>query len=99
MHEVSIIEDLIEEIEFQAKAQNAHKVTKIKVKIGKLEELNSDSFHFWFEQLSKGSIAEKATIELLPCDEQGIYLESLEMEIDEESGKDSGQGDCAGSRI
>lgn len=83
MHELSIIKDLIDEVEEQAKSQKAHKVTKIKLKIGKLEELNLESFKLWFESLSKGSISEGVILEVTTCKEPGVYLESLEMEIGE----------------
>ncbi|MBU0599510.1 hydrogenase maturation nickel metallochaperone HypA [bacterium] len=83
MHEVGIVQELIEEIKSQAKKQNAGKVTKVKVKTGKLEELTLDSFRFWFEQLSKGTVAEGAEIMLTVTNDEGVYLEHVEMEIDE----------------
>ncbi len=83
MHEVGIVQELIEEITSQAKKQNAGKVTRVKVKTGKLEELTSDSFRFWFEQLSKGTISEGAELDLISTDNEGVYLEHIEMEVTE----------------
>lgn len=83
MHEVGIIEDLIEKIEYLAKEQNALNITKIYLKIGKEEHINFDSFNLWFRELSRGSIAERAKIELVTCDGFGVYLESVEMETNE----------------
>jgi len=85
MHEVGIIEDLIKEVESQANAQNAYRVTKIILKIGKSEHLDHDSVNLWFKELSKNSIAEGAVVELKTTEEmqEGIYIESIEMEIDE----------------
>jgi hydrogenase nickel incorporation protein HypA/HybF len=83
MHEVSIIEDLIEEVKSLAKRQNAYKVTKLKIKIGKLEHISHDTFNLWFRELSKGSIAEGAKIEIVTSYGAGVYLESMEMETDE----------------
>ena len=85
MHEVGILQGLMEEIISQAKKQNAVKVTRVKVKTGKLEELTLDSFCFWFEQLSKGTIVDGAELVLTNTtdEEAGVYLEEMEVERDE----------------
>ena len=84
MHEVGIVEDLIEELKTQAKTKNATKITKIKVKIGKTEHVTPESFRFWFDKLSKEGIACGAIVEFdTEGIEEGVYLESVEMETDE----------------
>lgn len=84
MHEVGLIEELIKEVEAQAKIRNATKITKIKVKIGKTEHVTPESFRFWFNELSKESVACGAVVEFDTQEiEEGVYLESVEMEVDE----------------
>lgn len=87
MHEVNIVKELIEKIENQANAYNAHRVGKVKIRLGKLDELDASSFNLWFKNLTKGSKIEDATLEVIKSDEPGIYLLSLDLEIDEEGNK------------
>jgi Zn finger protein HypA/HybF involved in hydrogenase expression len=82
MHELGIVEELIEKIEREAKEKGAKKVRKIVVQIGKDSHIISqEAFCTGFSVLSKNTIVEEAeiVIELKEGDE--TVLSSIDLEI------------------
>lgn len=68
MHEVSIVQSLIDLIESHGQEYRLVKVTKIVVRIGEQVSVCQESLRFAFEAVSHGTIAEGAelVLELIP---------------------------------
>ena len=62
MHEYSIAQSIINITLAEAEKAKAQKVVKVSLKIGDLTGVFPDSLSFCFELLSKGTIAEGATL-------------------------------------
>lgn len=82
MHEVGIVKELIEELKSQAEDQRANKLTKVVIGISPKEHITPESFQFWFNELSKGSIIEGARLEFQTQEEAGVCIKSIEFETD-----------------
>lgn len=64
MHELSIAQSMLEIIEQEAAFFNRSKVTIIRLRIGKLSGIVPDALRFAFEIISKGSVAEDASLDI-----------------------------------
>jgi hydrogenase nickel incorporation protein HypA/HybF len=62
MHELSITQSLLEIVLQQAEQAHAGKVIKINLTIGAMTGVVSDSVQFYLDILTKGTIAEGATV-------------------------------------
>ncbi len=62
MHEIGIMERTLEIAITNAKQQNAHKINKITMNIGKLSGVIPDALEFAFDVVTKDTIAENATL-------------------------------------
>ena len=62
MHELSIVNSLIDLCEQNAKIHNAKKITKVYVKIGKLSGIEPHFFHITFDTFKQNSICENAEL-------------------------------------
>ncbi len=65
MHELSIITSLIEQVGQICKEQGKDCVSKIDLRIGFLEHINTETFLFMFEQIKEGTCMEQAKINLI----------------------------------
>lgn len=81
MHEVKLVKELVEKALNIVKENQAKKVKKIFVKIGANSHLTSENFSHLFKEFSKATIWGPAEIVISPAQEEGLILESLEMEI------------------
>ncbi len=66
MHELAITQDMFDIVMKQAAEATAQKVTRVKLVIGEMTGVVADSVQFYFDLLSKGTIAEGATINIKP---------------------------------
>ncbi len=64
MHEMAIVQSIIEIIEQQAAIHKAKRVIKVSLEFGALNGVMPEAINFGFEVLSKGGIAEGAEIEI-----------------------------------
>jgi hydrogenase nickel incorporation protein HypA/HybF len=62
LHELSIAEEIRDEVLAQAKKHGAKKVTKIKLIIGEATSIVADALIFAFESAGSGTIMQKAKI-------------------------------------
>ena len=62
MHELAITESILSIANQAAKENNGTKVTDIYLVIGQLSSIVDDSVQFYWNHISKGTIAEKATL-------------------------------------
>jgi hydrogenase nickel incorporation protein HypA/HybF len=64
MHELSITEGILKVVVNEAEKHKVKKVSVIKVKIGRLSDLMPDCINYYFDVISKGTIAEGAVIDI-----------------------------------
>lgn len=81
MHEVKLVKELVEKALNIVKENQAKRVKKIFVKIGANSHLTPENFSHLFKEFSKATILEPAEIVISPAQEEGLILESIEMEI------------------
>jgi hydrogenase nickel incorporation protein HypA/HybF len=62
MHEFSVVEQLLQVVLEHARKASAKQVLKVNVVIGDFTGFVNESLQFYFEILSKGTEAEKATV-------------------------------------
>ncbi len=71
MHELSICEGIIQLIDEQAVAQNFQSVEKVSLEIGKLAGIELEALKFGFDVVIKGTVAEKAKLEIIQVEGMG----------------------------
>ena len=87
MHERALMNDLMQKIESQARAEGALRVTRIRVRLGALSHFTPAHFREHFEDAARGTLAEGAEVETELRDDpteaeaQGVVLESIDVEI------------------
>lgn len=80
MHESHLIEPIIKGISEHAKKENAKSVTNLRLKIGELTGVKDKSFKETFKILAKGTILEKAQLELTFSPGTRIEVVSFDIE-------------------
>ncbi|HPT65298.1 MAG TPA: hydrogenase maturation nickel metallochaperone HypA [Acetomicrobium sp.] len=64
MHEMSIVEALMEQITKMAQEQNWEAVTRVRLRVGVMRQIVPDILEFCFNVASKGTIMEGAILEM-----------------------------------
>jgi hydrogenase nickel incorporation protein HypA/HybF len=83
MHEMAIVQSIMEVIEQQAKLYNAKRVVSVKLEFGALTGVMPAAVRFGFEVLSKNGIAEGAELEIVIIPVKAVCLEcSAEMVLE-----------------
>ena len=86
MHEASLVGDLMRKIEALAKAERANRVTIVRVWLGALSHMSATHFREHFEQASRDTIADGASLEIEESNDldepnaQDLLLRSIEVE-------------------
>ena len=86
MHEASLMADLMHKIETVAEAQQASKVTIVRITLGALSHLSPEHLREHFVQASQGTLAENARVvidahtDITDPLAQDIRLDSIEVE-------------------
>ncbi len=68
MHELSLAQDMISIALEQAEKYGAKKITSLKLKIGSMSMVDSECFTFYFDEISKNTIAAGALLDFVKCD-------------------------------
>ncbi len=84
MHEWGITKSIVEGIVKEAQKHDFKRVDKVRLSIGESIELTPESLEFCFQCLSKGTVAEKAALEIKKGPGREITIDSLEGEREEE---------------
>lgn len=90
MHEKAVMDDLVREIESVARAEGAHRVTRVRVRLGALSHFTPEHFREHFEDAARGTLAEGAAVEAEAAGDptepgaQGVLLESVDLDLDPE---------------
>ena len=64
MHEVSLMQNLLDVVSATVKREGGEKVNVIHLKLGDLSGVNRDALEFAFEVLKDGTVAEKSKLEI-----------------------------------
>jgi Zn finger protein HypA/HybF involved in hydrogenase expression len=80
MHETHLIEPIIEGIAAHAQREGAQIVLKVRLRVGELTGVKEESFKETFSMLAKGTLLEKADLEIsfFP----GSQIEVISFDID-----------------
>jgi len=70
MHEMSLCENIREDLEQQAVLHNFSRVKTVWLEIGKLSSVEPEALRFGFDVVMKGSLAEAAKLEIIEVDGQ-----------------------------
>jgi hydrogenase nickel incorporation protein HypA/HybF len=87
VHEKALMDDLMRRIESEARTAGAHRVTRVRVRLGALSHFTPDHFREHFEDAARGTIADAAAVEAeLGADPtepeaQGVVLQSIDVEL------------------
>ncbi len=68
MHEMSLAESVREIVDETARANGASRVTRVRLEIGQLAQVEIDALRFAFEVVRRGSLAASALLELVEID-------------------------------
>lgn len=86
MHEASLMRSLMGKIESLAAAEGASRVASVRVWLGALSHMSAAHFQEHFEQASKATVAEGASLEIEEStniddpNAQSLVLRSIEVE-------------------
>lgn len=80
MHETLIAQELIRQVNQQAKDNCIARVTRIGICLGKDSELTEESINSWFDIFKKGTVADHAVLDVSVEEGDSVLLTSLEGE-------------------
>jgi hydrogenase nickel incorporation protein HypA/HybF len=81
MHEMGIVQSIIEILEQQVQIHNAKRIVKVSLEFGALTAVLPSAVTFAFDVLSKGTVAEGAMLDIkiiplkLKCNDCGLEVE------------------------
>jgi hydrogenase nickel incorporation protein HypA/HybF len=65
MHEMSLCESILQICEDEARRQGFTRVTRVRLEIGRLSGAEPEAMRFSFDAVTRGSLAEGATLEII----------------------------------
>jgi len=89
MHEMSLMNNLMNQIDAVASREGAERVVAIKVRLGALSHMSPDHFREHFAMASIGGIADSAELDIETSDDQqdpfamDVVLDAVEIEVSE----------------
>jgi hydrogenase nickel incorporation protein HypA/HybF len=89
MHEQALMRDVIRKIEEVARTGGATRVTCVRVRLGALSHFTPDHFREHFADVSPGTVAEGAEVDVVMDDDmtdpraRDVVLESIEVDVPE----------------
>ena len=72
MHELSLCRTIIDIINDHVSSKQNHRVTKVSVEVGQLIAVDPEALRFSFDIVTKGTIAEKAVLDIVEVEGQAI---------------------------
>jgi hydrogenase nickel incorporation protein HypA/HybF len=88
MHELALINNLLSKIESAVKANGGKRAVAVEVWLGALSHLSKDLVADYFEQFSRGTVAEGAWLDIELSDNiddpnaQQVLLKNIEVEVE-----------------
>lgn len=92
MHELSLIHDLLGKIESVVKENGGNRAVAVEVWLGAFSHLSRDRFADYFEQFSRGTVAEGAWLDIEVSEDtndpnaQQVLLRNVEIAIGKNDG-------------
>jgi hydrogenase nickel incorporation protein HypA/HybF len=89
MHEQALMRDVMRKIEDVARSGGATRVTRVRVRLGALSHFTPDHFREHFADVSPGTLAEGAEVDVVMNDDitdpraRDVVLESIEVDVPE----------------
>ena len=89
MHEMSLMNNLMNQIDAVASREGAERVVAVKVRLGALSHMSPDHFREHFAMASMGGIADSAELDIETSDDQqdpfamDVVLDVVEIEVGE----------------
>ena len=80
MHELHIVENLIENVITKSKEGNHKKVIAINVTLGKDSHINDENLKFLMELRCKETVADGACINVKHAEGKNVFVESIDVE-------------------
>ena len=80
MHEMHLLNDLLNDLLKAAKEHNAKKISKVYLKMGSFTEINPEILTHFFKEKAKGTIIEGAEISIEPSETRELRLLSFDCE-------------------
>lgn len=77
MHEMSIAEGIIQVLEDQAVEQGYQRVKAVWLEIGPLAMIETEALRFCFDAVTRGSLAEHATLNIITIQGQAFCMQCL----------------------
>ncbi len=72
MHELSILEGMIQGIQEEARTQGFHRVLQVRLEVGRLAGADVEALRFAFEAASQDTLAEGALLEIIELPGKGV---------------------------
>jgi Zn finger protein HypA/HybF involved in hydrogenase expression len=66
MHESGVADDILEAVLARAAAANASEITTVELEVGQVPRVSVEALSFWWDQVSRGTPAEGATLIVRP---------------------------------
>lgn len=88
MHELSLIHNLLAKIDTVVNANGGRRAVAVEVWLGALSHLSKDRFADYFEQFSRGTVAEGAWLDIELSEDmddlnaQQVLLKNIEVEVE-----------------
>jgi hydrogenase nickel incorporation protein HypA/HybF len=88
MHELSLINNLLTKIDSVVKENGGKRAVSVEVWLGALSHLSRDRFAEYFQQFSKGTVAEAAWLDIDVSEDtddpkaQQVLLRNVEIEVE-----------------
>jgi hydrogenase nickel incorporation protein HypA/HybF len=80
MHELSLCQNIIKLIKEQADKHQKKRVLTINIEVGDLAAVDFNALTFWFDVIVKGTLAEKAQLNLIKVEGNELIIKSMEAE-------------------
>ena len=80
MHELHLLKDLLKDIIERGCRENVKKITKIYLRMGEFTEIDPEILKHFFNEHSKGTVAEGAKLIIEPSKDRELRLLSFDCE-------------------
>lgn len=78
MHELSLCHNIIQILKEQANILGKKRVLIIHMEVGELSVVDCNALTFWFDVISKGTLAENAKLNLITVKGNSLIIKSME---------------------
>ena len=88
MHELSLINNLLTKIDSVVKENGGRRAVSVEIWLGALSHLSRDRFADYFQQFSRGTVAEDAWLDIEISEDpndpnaQQVLLRNIDIEVD-----------------